>query len=404
MKILMVNKFLYMRGGAETYVWKIGEKLKEQGHEVQYYGTKDPANIMKNQYGIYMEAKDFRAKSIKNLTYPFSIIWSRQAYRQMQQLIRRFKPDIIHLNNINFHLTPSIIEAAAREGVTIVQTVHDAQMVCPSHMMMDLKKGIPCQECLSGNLWPCTKKKCVHGSGIKSLLATMEGYLYRRKKTYAKVDRFICPSHFMEEIVSHGADIRGRTQVILNYSDLQATSLPDKEDYILFFGRFAEEKGILRLLEVVRKMPEINFVFAGSGPLEEEVKKAARELDNLKFTGFLSGEQLHQTVEKALLSLSIPIWPENCPFSVIESISCGTPVLGAKIGGIPELIEDGKTGVLLENADTENICQALRKLKGDKELLKKMAENCIHDSVIPSLDEYVKRVEEVYGELLAAKK
>ena len=136
MKILLVNKFLYPRGGAETYTLKIGEQLKKMGHEVQYFGMYDTKNIVGNCYGLYTANMELHNWSLSSITYPIHIIYSFEAKKKIKELIQKFKPDIVHLNNINFHLTPSIIEGAKECGVKIVQTVHDLQMLCPNHLML----------------------------------------------------------------------------------------------------------------------------------------------------------------------------------------------------------------------------------------------------------------------------
>lgn len=137
MKILLVNKFLYPRGGAETYFLKIGKELEKRGNDVQYFGMYDEKNTVGNEMKLYTKNMDFHTSKFKKLLYPFKIIYSFEAKRKIKKIIKQFKPDIIHLNNINFQLTPSIIDMAYKMKVPIVQTVHDSQMICPNHLLLN---------------------------------------------------------------------------------------------------------------------------------------------------------------------------------------------------------------------------------------------------------------------------
>ena len=171
MKILFVNKFLYPRGGAETYFLKIGEELARRGHEVEYFGMYDEKNTVGNSLHLATTNMDFHAAGPEKLLYPFRIVYSREAKRKLKEVIAAFGPDIVHFNNINFQLTPSVICAGAECGVPMVQTVHDVQMLCPNHMMMEYHSKKLCEDCMGKkSKWPCVKKRCIHGSLPKSLI------------------------------------------------------------------------------------------------------------------------------------------------------------------------------------------------------------------------------------------
>ena len=129
MKILMVNKFLYPRGGSESYMLKLSQELKSQGHEVQYFGMYDEKNTVGNSLGLYTSNMDFHSKGLSRFIYPFKIIYSKEAYKKIGKVLDDFKPDVVHMNNINFQITPSIIYAIKKRNITLVQTVHDYQMI-----------------------------------------------------------------------------------------------------------------------------------------------------------------------------------------------------------------------------------------------------------------------------------
>ena len=215
MKILMVNKFLYPRGGCETYMLYLAEHLRKSGHEVEFFGMYDEKNTVGNSAGLYTQNMDFHSKGLSRFLYPFKIIYSFEAKKKIMQVIDDFKPDIVHMNNINFQLTPSIIDGVKKKGIPLVQTVHDYQMVCPNHLLYNFEKNVPCEKCVNGSHWHCIKNKCIHESTVKSILGVIEAKLYACLKTYSKVDRFICPSYFLEnKLLKANTLYRGKTQTI----------------------------------------------------------------------------------------------------------------------------------------------------------------------------------------------
>ena len=403
MKILFVNKFLYPRGGAETYFLKIGEELARRGHEVEYFGMYDEKNTVGNSLHLATTNMDFHAAGPEKLLYPFRIVYSREAKRKLKEVIAAFGPDIVHFNNINFQLTPSVICAGAECGVPMVQTVHDVQMLCPNHMMMEYHSKKLCEDCMGKkSKWPCVKKRCIHGSLPKSLIGAVEGTLYECSPVYDKIHRFICPSAFLEEKLLNVPRFRGKTVMLHNFlSKVSDAGGAPKGDYVLYFGRLAEEKGIDRILEACRLLPDIPFVIAGSGPLEDLCKNCT--LPNVKYVGFKTGKELEELVAGALFTLHLSIWYENCPLALLESQSLGTPVLCNRIGGIPELVEEGKTGILNDTFTPEAYAETIAALYADKALLSEMAQNCLRKrESMMTLERYCDKLLALYTEVTEA--
>lgn len=397
-KILIVNKFLYPNGGSETYIFEIGQQLQKLGYEVQYFGMLDARNVVGNDAGSYTKSMDFHTGKLQKLMYPFKIIYSVEARKAIRKVLEQFQPDAVHLNNFNFQLTPSIIyeirsfEKKTGRKIQIVYTAHDYQLVCPNHMLRCPVTESNCEKCIDGNYGCCTGGKCIHGSTVKSLLGSIEGYLYRWLGTYRQIDTVICPSAFLKEKLDHNPALRGRTVVMHNFSTVCADhESVEKEDYVLYFGRYAKEKGVETLLKVCRELPDITFKFAGTGPLEASVN-AVPNVENL---GFLRGKKLEALIRKARFSVYPSEWYENCPFSVMESIQYGTPVLGADIGGIPELIDDGVTGDLFKSGDGEELKNKIRTLWDEKNKYQIIEKECKNKQFI-SLKEYCKQLEYYY--------
>lgn len=403
MKILFVNKFLYPRGGAETYFLKIGEELTRRGHEVEYFGMYDEKNTVGNFLHLATTNMDFHAAGPEKLLYPFRIVYSREAKRKLKEVIAAFGPDIVHFNNINFQLTPSVICAGAECGVPMVQTVHDVQMLCPNHMMMEYHSKKLCEDCMGKkSKWPCVKKRCIHGSLPKSLIGAVEGTLYECSPVYDKIDRFICPSAFLEEKLLNVPRFRGKTVMLHNFlSKVSDAGGTPKGDYVLYFGRLAEEKGIDRILEACKLLPDVPFVIAGGGPLEDLCKNCT--LPNVKYVGFKTGKELEELVAGALFTLHLSIWYENCPLALLESQSLGTPVLCNRIGGIPELVEEGKTGILNDTFTPEAYAEKIAALYADKALLAEMAQNCLRKrESMMTLERYCDKLLALYTEVTEA--
>lgn len=396
-----MNKFLYPRGGAETYVLEIGRYLRERGHEVEYFGMNDTRNVEGNALQLGTRPMDFHGKGMKRILYPFRIVYSMEAKRKIRAVARGFRPDIVHFNNINFHLTPSVIDGIHTLGIPMVQTVHDAQMLCPNHMLLDLRQGVPCERCIEGSKWNCVRRRCIHGSLAKSLMGSVEGALYQKTKHYSRVSRFICPSRFLESLLLRDPRFLGKTVVLHNVSGLdRPAKRPEKKDYVLYFGRLSREKDLEGFLAACRLCPEIPFVVAGNGPLEALMESAP---PNVRYVGFQSGEALHRWIAQARFSVYPSIWYENCPLSVLESQALGTPVLANRIGGIPELIEEDQTGRLIDDFTPESYAAHIRALYADPFRLSRMSEACFEHSGQSSPQDYCDHLLNIYNSVLEAK-
>ena len=397
MKILLVNKFLYPKGGSETYVLKLGAILRSRGHEVQYFGLDNEKNTVGNRAGAYVADMDFSAGMLKNLHAPLRIIYNAQARKKIRTVLEDFQPDVVHLNNIQFHLTPSIIleaEAYRRETgrkLRIVYTAHDYQLVCPSHGLFDSNIQI-CEKCLGGNYTHCLRTKCVKNSRMKSLLGMADAYFWCFSKAYAYIDTIICCSHCLKSKLDTQERFRHKTVAIHNFMDAVSLEKIEKEGYVLEFGRLSRDKGTETLLEAAKRLPEVRFVFAGYGESEKKIA----QVPNAEYMGFKTGRELELLIRRAAVSVYPSQWYENCPFSVIESQMYGTPVIGSRMGGIPELIEEGKTGELFEAGNAAELEQKLRRLLFTPGLLDSYSENCIN-AKFETPNSYYEQLMGVYG-------
>lgn len=394
----MINKFLYPNGGSETYIFKLGEYLQSQGHEVQYFGMEHEGRCVGNRVNAYTSDMDFHGGSkLAKMTYPIKTIYSSEARKKIRQVLDDFQPDVCHLNNFNYQLTPSMIleikkwEKQSGHKCKIVFTAHDLQLVCPNHMMINPNSKTKCDKCLGGHFLNCTKGKCIHGSTAKSAVGTMEAYFWKMNGVYKYIDTMICCSEFMKSKMDTNSLFARKTVAIHNFIDKVEWKNVTKKDYVLYFGRYSDEKGIGTLLKVCKELSDIQFVFAGNGPLEENVNA----IPNIKNVGFQNGKALEKLIREARFSILPSEVFENCPFTVMESQMYGTPVLGANIGGIPELIQVGKTGELFESGNKDELKKQIQKLWNDRKLIAQYSENC-KDISFDTIAEYYEKLLKIY--------
>lgn len=399
LKILIINKFLYPNGGAETYAFKLGDYLRSQGHEIQYFGMEHEGRCVGNAVNAYTTKMDFHGGSIfTKLTYPLKTIYSFEARKKLRLVLEDFKPDVAHLNNINFQLTPSVIYELKKYGVPMVQTVHDVQMSCPCHRFYIEHKGKICEECGTGKFYKCILNRCMHNSFAESIIASIESYYYHFRGTYDLVNRYVCPSRFIASKIVRSGIKKEKIRILYNFSERPSRYIFDsveKKRYALYFGRFSQEKGVLTLLKLCKELSDITFLIAGRGPLERKVEEICNQLENTQYVGFKSGVELQKMILEAAFSIYPSEWYENCPLSVIESQMLGTPVIGSDLGGTKELIKDGKTGIVYDSSNISNLQTAIIKLWDDEELLRQMQDNCRNISHL-NLPEYSERILDIY--------
>lgn len=398
MKILMINKFLYLNGGSETYIFKLGEYLIKKEHEVQYFGMEHEGRCVGNRVNAYTSDMDFHGGSkLAKLTYPLKTIYSSEARTQLRKVLDDFQPDVCHLNNFNYQLTPSMILEIVKwrkqvgKQCKIVFTAHDYQLICPNHMMNNPNTNQNCEKCLGGKFTNCMKGKCIHGSTAKSAVGMMEAYFWKWKGVYKYIDKMICCSEFLKKKMDSNPLFAKKTITLHNFVEHVEWKQTEKKNYVLYFGRFSTEKGIETLIQVCKQLPNVPFIFAGTGPLEETIN----DIPNIKNVGFQKGKALEKLIREAQFSIYPSEWYENCPFSVMESQMYGTPVLGARIGGIPELIEEGRTGELFESRNVEDLKNKILGLWEKREKIEKYNKNCKRIK-FDTIEEYVEQLMMIY--------
>jgi len=370
MKILFANKFFYLNGGSETVFFQERNFLKEQGVEVVDFSMRDERNLPSPFADYFVPHVDYREEKglPAKLKTAAAFIHSGEALKRLAGLVEKEKPQIAHLHNIYHQLTPSIIPLLKEKGVKVVMTLHDGKLVCPSYLM--LNRGKICVICGGRRFYRATTTLC-QGSFGKGFLLSAEAYWHKWKRSYEGVDLFITPSRFLADLVGKYRLPREKIRVLRNGIDTTKFS-PGGADrgYALYFGRLSHEKGIETLLSAHAKMDDvIPLKVVGTGPMEEELR---RRFPSVEFMGYKSGAKLREIVQQSSFVVVPSEWYENCSMVVLEAMAAGKPVIGSRIGGIPEQVEDGVTGFLFNMGDVSGLAEKMGILRDDPDLRLRM--------------------------------
>lgn len=361
----MCNSFHYLRGGAERCFLELSTLLTQHGHTVIPFCMADEKNLPSEYSSYFISHIDFPTAMRKpgigpKLHAAARVIYSQEAYAKISQLIADVKPDIAHVHGIAHETSPSILPALKRAGIPIVQTLHDYKLLCPNTTFVS--NGQVCESCSGHRYYNVIRKRCKRGSLSASLLAGIEMYSHKLTQIYEKnIDAFIAPSEFLRHKVME-AGIRNPVVHIPNFIDVdrfQPCYTP--EDHFVYCGRLTEVKGITTLIEAMRAVKRSHLYIAGHGELEAQLKSYAQSqgVANITFLGHLDTEQLIALVQRARFMVTPSEWYENYPMTVLEALACGTPVIGANIGGIPELVKDGVTGALFEPGNAAALAEKI---------------------------------------------
>lgn len=376
MRVLVANKFWYRRGGLERVMLDEIGWLEGAGHEVAHFSTAHPSNQpspWERYFVPYLElGADGGLGRRDKLAAAVRMFRNTDAALRFTTLVDEFDPDVVHVHGIHRQLSPSILDVAHARNIPVVQTLHDYHHVCPADVLLT-GDGAICEprECKTVWYGAAVAHRCVRGSLAASALSAAETGYQRVRGVYERCVRgFISPSAFLAQLMKAGKwDVP--CDVVPNAVPARGPRSLDSGDYVLYAGRLAAEKGVPVLLQAARRA-EMPVVVAGEGPLEAELRS---EYPEVSFLGRLAGAEVEKLIDGARACAVPSVWYENAPLSVLEPMAAGVPVVASAIGGIPELVEDGVSGLLVPPGDVNGLAGALVRLREDSGLGRRLGES-----------------------------
>lgn len=360
MKILLINNFHYRKGGSEAVYFNTAELLREAGHEVVFFSCLDERNIPCDQSVYFVPNKS----SVSRLKALVNYFYNTEAKRRLERLIEDEHPDLAHVHLFWGWISPSIFGVLKKHGIPLVHTAHDYRMVCPAYTFNS--NGAVCEECEGRHFYKCAAKRCSKGRLAESIIMSIEMYARNLLHDPAKnLSGVIYVSDFSRNKHLQYAPRLAQIPscVMYNYTNDPHRSLSKRfaREYYLFFGRLSYEKGVDKLIDVFLDLPDLALKIAGTGPLEKELKHvvASRKARNIEFLGHKTGSELQSIVSDAAFVIVPSQWYENNPMTIIEAYSLQTPVIGADLGGIPEIIVHEKTGYIFDPRDSASLLQSV---------------------------------------------
>lgn len=384
MKILMCHKFNFLSGGAERYLFDLREGLSKLGHTVIDFSTQNTQNEYSVYSGYFVKGSNFSKisahKPLYDIKATLNFIYSLEAKKNIARLIDEFKPDVAHIHNIYHHLSSSILDILRKKKIPVIMTLHDYKLVCPNYSLFT--QDMPCERCKRRNYFNAIIHKCLKDSYMASILACLEMYYCKIFKIYENnVDLFIAPSIFTKnKIIDFGID--SKKIYHLPYAiDLECFR-PDFENgkYILYFGSLSSKKGVQTLLKSAAYLKNFPIKIIGDGPQRAELEQFVykEKLLNVEFLGHKQKDELIPLIRDALFVVVPSEWYEVAGLNIYESFASGKCVLGANTGGIPELIEDGYTGLLFRSGDPDDLTRKITYLMKHPQNIKEWGRNAYH--------------------------
>jgi len=360
-KILLVNNYFYRRGGAEAVFLEQMRLFEELGWETAAFAMRHSNNYPSEWEQYFVEEVEFGREysAWQKAVRAGRVIFSIEARHKLRHLLSEFRPDVAHAHNVYHHISPSIFGILKGEGIPTVLTLHDLKLACPAYKMFT-HDGI-CERCKGQRLHQVVIHRCVRESRALSALIFVESVLHRLIGAYSRnVDRFVVPSRFyLQKFCEWGWD-ESSFRYIPNFVALEAFSAQgDVGKAFVFFGRLGPEKGLATLIRAVAKAG-VPLWIVGTGPEEAALRRLSAELNaNVELMGYRRGKDLQSIIGAARAMVLPSEWYENAPMSVMEAYAMGKPVIGAAIGGIPELIAENQTGATFESGSVESLAGVL---------------------------------------------
>ena len=355
--ILNVSQNYHVRGGSDRYFFTLAKLLQKHGHRVVPFTAANPNNEASEWERYFPRGADFEHPGAGDL---LRFLYSHDAVKSVQRLLKDTDINLAHFHIYYGKLTASILEVLKKDGIPLIQTLHEYKLTCPvySHLSNDQI----CEACEGKHFWRALPKRCNRGSFTRTALSVTESYVSKMLGAVSKFDHFISVSHFLrKKMITHGIP-EDKISTVHNFVDVSdITPNFSAGDYILYFGRVHQSKGIMTLIEAALPLTDVPIYIVGDGEAMPEVQRIIEQngCQHIHLLGFKQGDELRELILNSICTVLPSEWYENCPMSVLESYAYGKPVIGADIGGIPELIVDDVDGFLVPSGEQEALRERL---------------------------------------------
>jgi glycosyltransferase involved in cell wall biosynthesis len=359
-QLLSINNYYYLRGGSEAVYFEHNRLFEHAGWEVVPFAMHNARNQPSEWSEHFINQTDDAGGSpMAKLSRAVGAIYSTEAARRIRGLIALTRPNVAHAHNIYHHLSPSVLVELHRQAIPVVLTLHDLKLVCPAYKMHT--QGAVCERCRGGALRNVVKNRCIKNSAAMSAVVWLESTVHKALDLYmSTVTRFVVPSRFfLKKFAEWGVDT-ARFVHIPNSVDVEAMAADGTPgDAFVYLGRLVPEKGVATLIRAAA-LARVRLRIIGTGSEEQALRQLAAELGgDVEFTGYLTGSALRAAISSARAVVIPSEWYENAPISVMEASALGRPVIGANIGGIPELIRPGETGFIFTSGSVDSLVDVL---------------------------------------------
>ncbi len=397
MKVLLVNKYWYAKGGAEVVAMQTKDFLEAAGHQVAVFAMQHPKNMVKSDlFPVEIDyRKDSLATKIQNV---FKTLRNKQAMMQFEKLIQQFQPDVVHFHNIYHQLSYGLLEVTKKYKIRTVMTLHDYKLLSPNYSLYH--HGHIDESILGKKYYRCLLTNCME-SFPESIVGTLEAYYREAKKYHNLIDVYISPSEFLKKLFVRAGWDKKKIVVIPNPVEIPLHSFREvsqtEGEYVAYIGRLSQEKGLNVLLEAAALTPTILYKVVGTGPEEKSLQKTQekKNLKNVSFLGWKTGADLQRLYEQARILIVPSVWYENYPLGILEAKAYGKIVLGSNIGGIPEMLDNK---FLFQPGDAQDLSEKIKQwyqISGTerKKIGKELQQEVLERN---SPKHYVESLEELY--------
>jgi glycosyltransferase involved in cell wall biosynthesis len=345
MKVFLVHNYYQLPGGEDRVFAQERELLQSHGHEVVTYERSNNEMLGSSR--------------LERLRLPKKTVWAKDSYHEVLTLLRKERPQVVHVHNTFVQVSPSIFAACREVGVPVVQSLHNFRLLCPSATFF--RDGRICEDCRVSGLWQSVRHGCYRQSRCATATIAIMLTVHRMARTWLDaVTTFIALSEFSRRKFIEGGFPDAKVRVKPNFVSPDPGERNEAGDDAVFVGRLSPEKGLKNLLRAWGQLRlPVNLRIYGDGPLRGELEQMAYDLKLSRVT-FL-GHVGHTDTQAAIKNARFLILPSECyenfPLTIIEALSCGTPVICSRLGAMQEIVADGSTGLHFTPGNPEDLAE-----------------------------------------------